>query len=72
MSRKLKECIQVSVYAGGRWQDTDPSLNKQKSARKAGAARERGNSKILGWSEDVKSSEMLHSFGRLIVCVPRC
>lgn len=72
MSRKLKECMQVSVYTGGRRQDTDPSLKKQKSARKAGAAREIGSSKILGWSEDVKSSEMLHSFGRLMVCVPSC
>ena len=71
MSRKLKDCIQVSVYAGGRRQDTDPSLKKQKVRGKQGR-RERGSSKILGWSEDVKSSEMLHSFGRLMVCVPRC
>lgn len=69
MSRKLKDCIQVSVYEEVDGRTRTPLKKKQKVRGKQGR-RERGSSKILGRPGGVGSSETLHSLGRLMVSSP--
>lgn len=67
MSRKLKDGIQVSVYAGGRRRDTDPSLKKQKCEESKGGERERRfqDTRLVGRCEKLRDAAFIRKVNGL-------